>query len=689
MKLLIYGLDGGDLEILKIFSKQMPFFNRFLKDNISINLTEDLINRGWVEILTGKEGKDTRGFYMAPLLDGTHRCSTSFKMSDIKDENIVPLWKLAEQRRASYFIMNVPTTTPVPSTHNGVVVGSAGGGLNKVEGIPEALVSDDETREFLQEHGYIVDIRIPNDEIDETEELFKRLSEKESRRTQCFIELCKKNTPDFGFLVNRGNTIVEYLARSEIESYEAISKMSEFMLPGAPKGWVHSYLEKHFSELDSYIKRLYEELKPDHFIITADHGMLPSKYWANINPFLIKNGWLVPKSNKSSLSALKKVAKKILGSTATRASKKISPGLRDTFSDYNWNKSVAFGNTYIPGIFVNDKIRFDGPVNRQEEVDKLIRNICETFNAIPEDERAGMKAVPYRSKRLDGRFSDRLPDIKLEGSEGIFFHEKGKSLIWHNENYGPVPKDLHKVTHAAFTGDKGPNPLCVMTQKTASFISEDDEKNLTLIYKLVDRSCKNMNAIKKIVKKIMNLLRRKRFIRKTRHARIQLPVKAQINWKQIRISINSVLELGEEIIIRGTLDLQKEGASLIVGKRSFLGGRSVVVSTERIEIGDDVLISHDCYITDTAGHSMNPEIRKNDIPNRWKGFKDWSVVSSAPIKIGNKSWIGPKSIILKGVTIGEGAVVAAGSVVTKDIPPFSLAAGVPAKVIKSLKNDQN
>ncbi|MNW06569.1 putative acetyltransferase [compost metagenome] len=57
-------------------------------------------------------------------------------------------------------------------------------------------------------------------------------------------------------------------------------------------------------------------------------------------------------------------------------------------------------------------------------------------------------------------------------------------------------------------------------------------------------------------------------------------------------------------------------------------------------------------------------------------------VSTKPIVIGDEVWIGCKSIILKGVTIGNGAVVAAGSVVTKDVEPYTLVAGIPAKVIK-------
>ncbi|MGC8751800.1 DapH/DapD/GlmU-related protein, partial [Hydrotalea sp.] len=63
-------------------------------------------------------------------------------------------------------------------------------------------------------------------------------------------------------------------------------------------------------------------------------------------------------------------------------------------------------------------------------------------------------------------------------------------------------------------------------------------------------------------------------------------------------------------------------------------------------------------------------------------YKNWEKVKSSPIKIADKAWIGFNVIILKGVTIGEGAIVGAGSVVTKDVPPYAVVAGNPAKIIK-------
>ena len=73
----------------------------------------------------------------------------------------------------------------------------------------------------------------------------------------------------------------------------------------------------------------------------------------------------------------------------------------------------------------------------------------------------------------------------------------------------------------------------------------------------------------------------------------------------------------------------------------------------------------------------------------WHGVrKDFSTLRSVPIKIGNDVWIGCNSIILKGVTIGDGAIVAAGSVVTKDVPDYAVVGGAPAKVIRFLDPDE-
>lgn len=492
MKMLIYGIDGGDLEIMKTFD--MPFVHQFLKDNVNVDLTVDLYNRGWVEILTGKEGKDTRGFYMAPVLDGSHRCATKFSMKELEnDPDVIPLWKLAEQKGVKYCIMNVPTTTPVPKTKNGIVVGSGGGGLNKISGIPEILVSDQKTRKFLEERNYIVDIRIPNEDIEDTEELFRKLIKMEDIRTDCFVELCKEEEIEFGFLANRGTTIAQYLARSEIESYASLKEMGEFIPTMGEKSWVQTHLEEHFSALDNNIRDLYEELKPDHFIITADHNIVPHKHRGNVNVFLQQQGFLRKKSSSPFLKGLKKFVRKFIkGESIGKVTSKLNPTVRESLKLYDWKHSYAFGHDFVSGVFINDSERFDGPVKDEQEIDKMVSLICEKLNADKQMVELEVRAVPYRKRLKTAKYEKYLPDIIFEGSEGIFFDDGGSTLFRRNKNYGSVPRELGLVTHAAHSGDKGVNPICLMDSALAGLVSEFDAKNLTLVYNLTERVLDNV-----------------------------------------------------------------------------------------------------------------------------------------------------------------------------------------------------
>ena len=114
------------------------------------------------------------------------------------------------------------------------------------------------------------------------------------------------------------------------------------------------------------------------------------------------------------------------------------------------------------------------------------------------------------------------------------------------------------------------------------------------------------------------------------------------------------------------------GAKLSLGS-GYMNHDCVIDCFDSISIGHHVVISERVVLRDSDNHSI----------------QDMEAISSdesaviAPIVIGDHVWIGMNVIVLKGVTIGEGAIVAAGSVVNKDIPPHCLVAGVPAKVVKT------
>jgi len=113
------------------------------------------------------------------------------------------------------------------------------------------------------------------------------------------------------------------------------------------------------------------------------------------------------------------------------------------------------------------------------------------------------------------------------------------------------------------------------------------------------------------------------------------------------------------------------GGTLEVGERTFINFGTSIVAHQHIEIGRYCLIGPFCSLTDNSYHRLEPERRYETPP-------------SAPILIADNVWLGIRTMVMPGVTIGADSVVGAGSVVTHDIPPRSLAAGVPARVIRSL-----
>lgn len=172
-----------------------------------------------------------------------------------------------------------------------------------------------------------------------------------------------------------------------------------------------------------------------------------------------------------------------------------------------------------------------------------------------------------------------------------------------------------------------------------------------------------------------------------------IKITARNNYQNLnKLELPKQLVVGSNSIVSGNFVFENGRGTISIGDRSFVGGGNFIC-INKIEIGDDVLLSWGCTFIDNDAHSLDFEIRKNDVADWAKGieerklgfYKNWNSIASAPIVIGNKTWIGFNVIILKGVTIGEGAIIGAGSVVTKDVPAWSLAAGNPAKVIKNLK----
>ncbi|MEQ2443270.1 sugar O-acetyltransferase [Pseudoflavonifractor sp. CLA-AP-H29] len=114
------------------------------------------------------------------------------------------------------------------------------------------------------------------------------------------------------------------------------------------------------------------------------------------------------------------------------------------------------------------------------------------------------------------------------------------------------------------------------------------------------------------------------------------------------------------------------GKNIHVGKNVFLNMGCKLQDQGGIFIGDGALIGHNVVLA-TLNHVMSPKDRSSMVP--------------APIRIGKNVWIGANATVLPGVTIGDGAIVAAGAVVTKDVPENTVVGGVPAKVIRTISEE--
>lgn len=116
----------------------------------------------------------------------------------------------------------------------------------------------------------------------------------------------------------------------------------------------------------------------------------------------------------------------------------------------------------------------------------------------------------------------------------------------------------------------------------------------------------------------------------------------------------------------------RESARIEIGNRAGLSG-TVIGAASSVVIGDDVLCGANCTITDTDWHPVDPRERLSGLPGR-----------SDPVHIGNGVWLSMNVTVLKGVRIGEGTVVSAGSVVSGSLPAGVVAGGNPARVIREI-----
>ena len=143
------------------------------------------------------------------------------------------------------------------------------------------------------------------------------------------------------------------------------------------------------------------------------------------------------------------------------------------------------------------------------------------------------------------------------------------------------------------------------------------------------------------------------------------------------------IRVGANSVVGGQLHVFPDGGHIHIGEYCFIGPETRIWAGDAIEIGDRVLISHGVNIHDSIAHSLSAiERHRHFIEIILQGNGALGNVPKKRIVIEDDVWIGFNAVIMKGVRIGRGAVVAAGAIVTKDVPPFSIVSGSAAQHIK-------
>jgi len=135
------------------------------------------------------------------------------------------------------------------------------------------------------------------------------------------------------------------------------------------------------------------------------------------------------------------------------------------------------------------------------------------------------------------------------------------------------------------------------------------------------------------------------------------------------------LEIGQHALLEPGVWITAPGAARVrIGAGTFLNLGVMVAALELVEIGAHCMLANGCYVTDSS-HRFDDPVR----PVPWQGF-----TSKGPTRLGDNVWCGVNVVVTSGVSIGQRCVIGANSVVTTDIPPFSVAAGVPARVLRTI-----
>jgi len=153
--------------------------------------------------------------------------------------------------------------------------------------------------------------------------------------------------------------------------------------------------------------------------------------------------------------------------------------------------------------------------------------------------------------------------------------------------------------------------------------------------------------------------------------------------------VREAIVLGHSTHVRGELLTFGHGGEISLGDFCYVGEGTRIWSAKHIGIGDRVLIAHNVTILDSLTHPLDAARRHEHFRQIISaGHPDNVNLDERKVEIGDDAWIGCAAVILRGVSIGNGAIVGAGSVVMDDVPAWTIVAGNPARVVRELRSEQ-
>lgn len=480
MKVLLIGMDGCHKNVFE--RGWTPFISRLLAKQRHLDIENDLLSRGWLEISLGEHAIKTKALYDTPKANGSLEWTKKFSLPDVPGlgTEVKGLWQKLNEAGYAVGIVNVPTTYPAPEV-NGFFISGGGGGAPVVENAVMDLCYPREILPVLESNGYIVDNRLYELVVDKklttAREILLRLAHKNERRTETFIQLDKTYKVDFGFVVYRTASVIA-------ESFYNAELCRRRNSDNVHDEEVMEALAEYYKNFDSQIERLVGLYPDANVIFVSDHGTTQRTFDVNPNILLREEGLQAFDYRKAFTKKLIATAKSLIPFGLKPFLKKHVSAAVSGLGDVDFNASVtkAFCRTvenWTHGIYINDHSRFGGPV-ANDEFERVRAKVLDCINTHPDAIKHGFSAFSTSSEA--GRRYDYYPDVQIHIPNGYLTFDGAKKFV---AEYNPPKCDSSLETF--MTGEmlymKSHSALAYMgTETAATFNDEDLRGDLTVIH---------------------------------------------------------------------------------------------------------------------------------------------------------------------------------------------------------------